>query len=850
VSAADRPSLGWRAALRIAWRECRAAPAKFVFVVAAVAIGVAALTGVRGFVSSFQRTLSEQGRTLMAADVSARMFTRPTARQAAALDGLKGVDRTQVTEMVSMASSPSDPVPLLVSVKAADPARYPFYGAYRIAPRGTLAGLLSPATVLVGDDLLVRLRTQVGGMLKVGNASYRIAGVLEREPDRMNSSMGIGPRVLMSREGLARSGLERPGSRAVERFLFRLRPGGMSLDKLRSAVEAILPEAQVTDFREANPALTHGLDQSGALLSLLCLVAMVLGAIGVGMSMHAHLEQRMDVLATMKSLGARSGDILRIYLAQTLLLGLAGGLVGVAGGFAVEWTIPRLAAKLLPVELATTIPVRAGLAGLGTGMLTTLLFCLPPLLAIRRVRPSLVLRRQVEPEPSQGRGWGERLSRWAVAAGIVGALAGIAAGLTSSGMVAVRFTAVLAVLLVLLLLLARGLLAGLRRLLTRGRLSLPSVLRHGLSNLYRPGNQSATVLTALGAGIMLILSVFLMQNAVLGDMQRTLGRRLPNLFLVDIDSSELEGLTSLLARQPGVQGAMERLPVVAGRVEEVEGRSGAALDRARMPQHLLRSANLTWADAPPAGVRVHAGAWWRPDAEGQAAVNEELARRMHLRVGSSLVFVSQDRRIPVRVAALYGNDGQHVFGRSEFILARRDLAGLPAVWYGAVHVEMERIPGIQRALFAAYPTVTVINIADLLETVSGIVRQITLVVRFLAAFSILAGLVILASSVASTRFRRIREVVVLKALGARRRRVAGVFAVEFTVLGLLAGCVGTVFANLLTALLLRRLEVDFVPAWPASAAATLGAAVLAVATGWLVSLRILGQRPLEVLREE
>ena len=369
-------TLSWSAALRIAWREFQAAPAKFLFVIVSVAIGVAALTGVRGFTESFQKTLTGQARTILAADVSARMFRQPSAKEIAGLNALHGVERTQVTEMVSMASTPSDPIPLLVSLKAVDPSRYPFYGAYKLRPVGTLRAELTPQTVLVGEDLLIRLRAQIGDSLKVGNSSFRIAGVVEREPDRMNSSMGIGPRVLITQQGLAASGLLQPGSRAGERFLMRLDPNASDVKGLRAQVEKILPEAQVTDFREANPALTQGLDRASSMLSLICLVAMVLGAIGVAMSMRAHLEQRMDILATMKSIGARSSDILRIYLLQTLLLGLVGGLVGVVAGFGVEWTIPLLAAKLLPIEPTLRLPMRAGLAGLGTGMLTTLLFCL------------------------------------------------------------------------------------------------------------------------------------------------------------------------------------------------------------------------------------------------------------------------------------------------------------------------------------------------------------------------------------------------------------------------------------------------------------------------------------------
>ena len=542
-----------------------------------------------------------------------------------------------------MASAASDPIPLLVSLKAVDPSRYPFYGEYKLRPAGSLREYLNPDTALVSEDLLIRLRTRIGDMLKVGNSTFRIVGVIEREPDRMNSSMGIGPRVLISRQGLAQTGLLQPGSRAGGRFLMRLEPGApMSVNDLHTRVEKILLDAQVADFRDANPALTRGLDRASSMLSLICLVAMVLGAIGVAMSMRAHLEQRMDILATMKSLGARSSDILRIYLLQTLLLGLVGGLVGVVAGFAVEWTIPLLAAKLLPIQPTLGLPLRAGLAGLGTGMLTTLLFCLPPLLGVRQVKPNLVLRRQVETqtELTLAERWQHRRLQWAITVTILLALAGIAAGLTSSLLVAVWFTVALVALLVFITLLARGLLRLLRTGLARTRLSLPSAVRHGLSNLYRPGNQSIAVLTALGAGIMLILTVFLMQNAVLRDLQETLGRGLPNIFLIDIATDELDGVSSLIAKQPGVRGAMERLPLVAARLDSVDGRSGEQLKQEKIPRHLLQSVNLTWSDSVPAGLKVHYGGWWKPGEEGRIAISEGLAKRMHVGPGSTLVFVA------------------------------------------------------------------------------------------------------------------------------------------------------------------------------------------------------------------
>ena len=433
MNTTQKPSLTWASAAKIAWRELQASRAKFLFVIISVAVGVAALTGVRGFSDSFQKTLLGEARTIMAADLSARMFRQPTPQEEQQLNVLasRGIQRTQVTDTVSMVSSPGDPVPLLVSLKAVDPQQYPFYGTVDLQPQGELRQVLTGSTVVVADDLLIRLHTQVGASLKIGDSNFRIAAVLVREPDRMSSGMGLGPRVMMTQSALEKSGLLQQGSRSGERFLFKLSPSSGSIAAVRAHLEQVLPDAQVTDFRESNPALTDGLKRSTGLLSLICLVAMVLGAIGVAMAMRAHLQQRVDVLAIMKSIGARSSDILRIYLLQTVLLGLVGGLIGVLMGLGVEWVFPSLLGRFLPIHLDLRLPWHSALAGLGTGILTTVLFCLPPLLQIRKVRPNLVLRRMVE-EPESQQGWWVRLrdskAQWIVAVVILLGLGAIAGG--------------------------------------------------------------------------------------------------------------------------------------------------------------------------------------------------------------------------------------------------------------------------------------------------------------------------------------------------------------------------------------------------------------------------------------
>jgi putative ABC transport system permease protein len=382
------------------------------------------------------------------------------------------------------------------------------------------------------------------------------------------------------------------------------------------------------------------------------------------------------------------------------------------------------------------------------------------------------------------------------------------------------------------------------------RLRLPQYLRQGLANLYRPGNQSAAVLAALGTGVMLILAVYLMQSQVLREIQETASPKLPNIFLVDVTSDEVQGMRQFFKTQPGVQDQLELIPVISGRFVSLNGVPLDKLKVEHFPRRMLESVSLSWADTLPAGDKIRQGKWWTDPTAHQMAIGEGIAQRIHVGVGSAVAVEVDGKVLQLTVAATFRADEQHISGRSSFLLPSGLIKDAPAVWYGAARVDSKQISVIERALFAAFPTVTVINLADVLDRIENVVNQITFVVRFLAGFSIFAGLMILASSIASTRFRRTREAVVLKTLGATRWRIIRIFSVEFSVLGLLAGTVGAIFANLLTRVLLRKLEAQWHFEWRATLIALVGTAILAAATGWLASYRILGLRPLEVLREE
>ncbi len=864
------PSLSYRSASKIAAREMRSSRGKFFFVILSVAIGVAALTGVRGFSNSFRTTLLMRARSIMAGDLSARTNQQPTPAETEGLTDIQaeGVRMTPVTELLSMASAAKTMDPLLISLKAVDPSNYPFYGTVDLEPAGKLAAVLTSDSVVVADDLLVRLKLNVGDQLKIGNKLFRISSIIVNEPDRLSSSFAAGPRVLISRQGLEESGLLAPGSHAGQRYLFKMPPppngspvSDSAVADLKARLIKLLPESQVTDYRETNPALTAGLDQATSLLSLMSLVALVLGAVGVAMAMRAHLQQRLDTIAIMKSLGAGSGQIIKIYLIQTLLLGLAGGILGVLLGIGVQLAFPYLLQSLINVRPDLHLDTRAIIAGLGAGVLTTLLFTLPPLLDIRSIRPILILRRAVDDEElslPQKLSQFLKKSRSQISAFllILGGLAFIASRVSDSASVGKWFTVGLVGVLAVLLLASFIVLKTLKFFLSRTRLHLPSVLRHGLANLYRPGNPSSALLAALGMGVMQIMMVFLMQHAVVKQLQISSAPNLPNLFLVDIANSEVEGMRALLTRARGVTAAPELLPVVSSRIVAIDGAAANEIKTKNFPKHMLRSIQLTWAETPPPGAKVEEGKWWsaaQSTAAGEhplVAVADFQAKRLNLHIGSTITFAAQDKQFDATVAAFTRSDGQHAYSRAEFILPPKSLAGLPTIWYGGVHVAPAHVSELQRELYAKYPTVTVINVAQALETIRGVVIQIIYVVQFLAAFSIFAGIVILASSIAGTRYRRIREVVVLKTIGATRARIAGIFSIEFAVLGLVAGIVGVFFANVVVNGLLRILTVPSQVEWGWSFGGLILTAALTVATGWIASHRILGQKPLEILREE
>jgi putative ABC transport system permease protein len=831
----------------MAWRETRASTGKFLFVVLSVAIGTAALTAVTGFNESVRYTLMREARTLMAADISVRMPIQPSEKETRYLESLagQGIVSTRVTETVSMAST-GEGAPTLVSVKAADFEVYPFYGRLELDPP---EARLDEHSVAASDDLLLRLKRKVGDSIRIGNRSYQVVARIAKEPDRMTSGFTLGPRVLFTREGISGAGIVVLGSRITERVLLKL-PQSEDVTRIREGLTEVFGRrARISDFTETNPQLTRALDRATRFLSLVSLIALIVAGLGVGATMQSHIRQKMPNIAFMKCVGGRARHITRIYAVQALMIGALGGIAGAILGAFAQAAFARLVASYFDIGVILVWPWAAMFKGIAAGMATAALFTMPSLVSIGEIKPSFILRKDFAEGESKLR---RNRRGIAVALAVLMGLWGIAVWVGSSVRYASVFGGVLLGSLIILGLLSTVLLKFVRRLGNQPVARRWAALRHGIANLYRPGAHVSAILASLGIGVMFTVTVYFLQHSLLEEVRLAAPPDAPNVYLINITAQESDGVTRLVAAEPGVVDRPPLSPSVSAQIATIDG---VPLEDIPLESGARRFLNtqfvLTWMrDIPPA-TQILEGLWWEPQPrEPQVSVQEFAAEALGLKVGSVIRWTTFEGTIEARVANIRRTDSVRVGANNQFILSPGTLDKFSAVYYGSFRVKPDRIAALQARVFDEFPTVTVINAADILEVIQGVMDRVSLAVRFVAGFAIFGGLIVLASSVAGTRYRRTREVAILKTVGATRASLIRMFSVEFLVIGSAAGLIGGGLAALTSGILIGQLlDTPYKFSWSPVFAAALITAALTVATGWLASYGVLGRKPLDILRD-
>jgi putative ABC transport system permease protein len=831
----------------MAWRETRAAWRHFLALFACVALGVGALVGVGSFAASLDRTLAREARALMGGDVelrSARPLDADTRARVARLAGA-GATVTRIRELVSMVRQPGPGRALLVELKAVEPA-YPLYGRLEREPDRPLAELIGGDGALVEEPLLARLGLRVGDSLLIGAARFTITGVLRREPDRAAGAFTLGPRVLIAAAGLDRTGLVQPGSRVRHRLLVRLpeaSPARAVADALgRDLAE---PAVRIVTAEEAQPGLRRFFSQLTTYLGLVGLVSLLVGGIGVAAAVRSFVRTKLVPIAVLKVIGGTSSQLVATYALQSLLLGALGSVAGVGLGLGVQALLVPLLAGFVPFEIEIAPSALVAARGVMMGVLVTLLSALWPLLEVRQVRPAILLRHPID-------AWRGARRPWLVALLIATSLATLSVWQAGSFKTGGVFVGAAGLALCLLALTGRGI-----QLLARRLPRLPSLAaRHGLANLHRPGNDAAGVVVALGIGVMLVVSVAVLERALARQLDHERRREAPSFFFVDIQPDQVEGFVQAVARLDG--GAPPVVtPVVRARLAAVGGRAvtpAARRGRAEDTWHLTREYALTFTETPPPASAIVRGRWWTPAEAAERpriSVEEEIARRLAVDVGGTLTFDIQGVKIDAEVMSLRRVDWQSLSANFFVVFSAGALDGAPVTYIATARVPRPAEARLQDAVAAAFPNVTAIPVRDVLDRVLRVLDHIGLAIRVVALFVIGAGLVVMAGALQTSRAQRLHESVLLKTLGASRGAVARVFAVEYACLGVTAGIGGSALAALLAWIVLEFV-LDVPPTFePAPlVAGVLAAVALSAAVGGLATFRLLGHRPLPVLRGE
>jgi putative ABC transport system permease protein len=831
-----------------AWRDSRTARRRLLLFVASAALGVAALVAIRSFADSLEAAVADQARALTGADLTIETRRGFTPEAAALFDSLaQAHPGAQATEyaFASMAYFPSTGGARLTEIRALA-GGYPFYGSIETTPADAAATYQERGEALVDASLLLQYEVAPGDSVRVGQRTYRIAGQIDEIAGQTGVGAFVGPRVYVPLAALDTT-LVGFGSRVEYRRHFQL--DGADPEAVRAEIE---PRLEALSLRADTPAEAQedwndALGDLGRFLSLVGFVALLLGGIGVASAITVYVRQKADTVATLRCLGASAGQALRVYVLQAAALGLVGAVVGAALGVAVQTLLPQVLGPFLPVEVDFAVSWRAVAEGVGIGLAVALVFSLLPLVRVRRIPPLRAIRPGAEAE---GRFDALRLA-------LVGVIAvGVAAfawAQTGDWRAAIGFPLGVAAVLGLLALVAKGVMAAVRRFFPH---RWPYPARQGLANLYRPGNQTLVLMLTLGLGTFLIATLWLVQTSLLDQIALTDDGERPGLILFDIQPDQREGIADLV-RAEG-EPVLDRIPVVTMTLSAINGEDTDALrqDTTRdLPNWALRREyRSTYRGALSSSETLEEGTFTgRVPADTAlvpVSVETDLANDLGIGVGDRLTWNVQGVPVESEVTSLRTVDWARVQPNFFVVFPEGPLDDAPQFDILLTRAaDAETSARLQRAVVRAYPNVSIVDVRLVLGLVEGVLGRVSFVLQFMALFSILTGLVVLAGAVLLSKFQRIEESVLLRTLGATRGQVGWILFAEYLLLGLLAATVGLGLALVGGALLAAFVfEVPFVPAWGAIAAALVGVSALTVAIGWAGSRGVLQRPPLEVLR--
>ncbi len=910
-----------QALLRLAWRESRTARRRLALYMSSIAFGVAALVAIDSFAGNVTRSIREQSRTLLGGDMALQARAAFPAVVDTLLDSLRAdrIATSRVTTFASMALAEPSGGTRLVQVRAVSPG-YPFYGEIETVPAQGWARVHTEPIVFVDPSLLVALDASVGDSLRLGQKMFAIAGTLGNVPGDAGITAVIGPRVYVSDTWLEATALLRYGSRAEYDVVLKLpaslaapaRANTMARDLRRridpkaaalqeaqeargeerrgpggddepppadsaataaSAAAAAAPDSasglmsgtvrtrvRVRTVADTERDFTESVARLADFLSIIGLIALLLGGIGVASGVNAFVSAKIDTVAVLRCLGATSRQVLALYVVQSAAMGLVGAVAGTLLGVAVQFLLPGVVSDFLPIDVTLALEPRPLMLGLATGVWVSLVFAMRPLLALRRVSPLQAIRREMD-TTALPREWNDP-ARLTVDALLVGSIIGIVVSRIGNVKQGLYLSAAIAGAVLVLWIAATLLIAAARR---STRPSWPFELRQGIANLHRPANQTRAVTLALGFGAFLLSTVYLVQANLLSQVQATSAGSAGNLLFFDVQDDQAVPLDSLLrARQHPI---VQQTPIVTMRIDAVNGRSVTALmadsSTRRAGWALRREYRSTYRDSIVGSEALVAGTWFadsatranrraaNPDAPFEVSFERELATDLGIALGDTVIWNVQGVPVTTLVTSFRTVNWARFEANFFVVFAPEALRRAPQQFVVVASVPAgPAIAAVQRDIVRRFPNISSVDLTLVRQTIGAIVEKVTLAIRFLGVFSLAMGIPVLFSAVAATRRARLREGVLLRTLGASRAQVARVLLAEYGALGALGALTGMVLAFAGAWGLTRFVFKDsFEPAIGPTFVIAAGMLLLTMAIGLLTSRDVYKETPMAAIRE-
>ncbi len=849
----SKPGLGLAGVVRLAARELRAGLGGFRVFMACLALGVMVITAVGALSDALKDGFARQGEAILGGDITfARMHARANDNERAWLESQGRISETANLRAIARRLDGEEQA--LVELKAID-AAYPIAGKIALSDGATLDDSVRQGASAVADPVLLkRLGLKTGDRMKIGAADVEIRAAVRKVPDAIADRLTYGPRVFVSLETLMKTGLFKPGTLVRWRYALKLPDNAgedaEALAALRESAKAALPESgfSIADRRDPAPQVSRTLERLRQFLTLLGLTALLTGGVGVANAVSTFIDKRRKVIATMKSLGAPGKTVLAVFLLQVLLMAVIGIAIGLALGVLLPLLLNNFYGDALPIKAELSVSWTSLFIAGGYGLLVALLFTLWPLGRAERISASALFRDDVAHEQC----W-PRPTLLIAMAGIALALA-LAAILSADSMrIATYFSIGVAVVFALFV----GLGTGITSLARRMKRPRRPELALAIGNLGAPGGLTRSVVLSLGSGLSLLVAVALSNASLVNELTGRMPEKSPNYFVLDIAKADYPDIEHLVTREvPGAE--LVDAPMLRGRLLKLKDRNVEDINAPAEAQWVLNGdRGLTYASTVPEGSTLEEGDWWPEDYSGEPLVSfeAELAGLLGVGIGDTITVNVLGRNITARIANLREVKWESLALNFVMVFSPNTLASAPHSILATIALpkgtSLNEEVHVARVLGKAYPGVTTIRVKDALDAVNAVFSKVMIAVRVAGGVTLLAGALVLAGALATAQRRRILEAVILKTLGATRKRILGAHFAEYALLAGVTAILAIALGSMTAWVAVEQImQIDF--SFSAMAVAqALGLALGLVATfGGIGTWMVLSARPVPYLRSE